>query len=243
MDWTKDYFDDIYLKYFLIPQSEERTKEQIDFISKFLPDNGYILDAGCGIGRHSIELARRGFKLLGIDTNQKYIDLAREKAKSLMLENVTFAPLDMRNLNEEEVFDGIVNLWSSFGYFDDDTNEQIIKNFFKAVRKNGKVIVDIENRDYILKFFIRETFKEKEDGVFILERRKFDPVTSVVTTHRYIIGEGFRKEYLRHIRIYSLTEMINIFKRAGFKEIGYFGNYNGEKFYTDSERIIIIGSK
>ena len=243
MDWTKDYFDDVYLKYFLIPQGEERTKEQIDFISKFLPENGYILDAGCGIGRHSIELARRGFKVLGIDTNQKYLDLALEKAKALSLDNVNFSLMDLRNLNEEEMFDGVINLWSSFGYFDDDTNEEIIKNFFKAVHKNGKVIVDIENRDYILKFFIRETFKEKEDGIFILERRKFDPVTSVVTTHRYIIGNGLRKEYLRHIRIYSLTEMINIFRRAGFKEVEYFGNYNGEKFYTDSERIIIIGTK
>jgi SAM-dependent methyltransferase len=243
VDWTKDYFDDVYLKYFLIPQGEERTKEQIDFISKFLPENGYILDAGCGIGRHSIELARRGFKVLGIDTNQKYLDLALEKAKALSLDNVNFSLMDMINLNEEEVFDGVINLWSSFGYFDDDTNEEIIKNFFKAVHKNGKVIIDIENRDYILKFFVRETFKEKEDGIFILERRKFDPVTSVVTTHRYIIGNGLRKEYLRHIRIYSLTEMINIFRRAGFKEVEYFGNYNGEKFYTDSERIIIIGTK
>ena len=243
MDWTKDYFDDVYLKYFLIPQGEERTKEQIDFISKFLPENGYILDAGCGIGRHSIELARRGFKVLGIDTNQKYLDLALEKAKALSLDNVNFSLMDMRNLNEEEMFDGVINLWSSFGYFDDDTNEEIIKNFLKAVHKNGKVIIDIENRDYILKFFVRETFKEKEDGIFILERRKFDPVTSVVNTHRYIIGNGLRKEYLRHIRIYSLTEMINIFRRAGFKEVEYFGNYNGEKFYTDSERIIIVGTK
>jgi ubiquinone/menaquinone biosynthesis C-methylase UbiE len=243
VDWTKDYFDDVYLKYFLIPQSEERTKEQIAFVAKFLPENGYILDTGCGIGRHSIELAKRGFKVLGIDTNQKYLDIALEKAKALSLDNVTFALMDMRNLNEEEVFDGVINLWSSFGYFDDEANEEIVKNFYKVVHKNGKVIIDIENRDYILKFFIRETFKEKEDGVFILERRKFDPVTSIVTTHRYIIGNGLRKEYLRHIRIYSLTEMINIFKRAGFEEIEYFGNYNGEKFYTDSERIIIIGTK
>ena len=170
MDWTKDYFDDVYLKYFLIPQGAERTKEQIDFISKFLPENGYILDTGCGIGRHSIELARRGFKVLGIDTNQKYLDLAFEKAKALSLDNVTFSLMDMRNLNEEEVFDGVINLWSSFGYFDDDTNEEIIKNFFKAVHKKGKVIVDIENRDYILKFFVREKLRRNDDVYFFSNR-------------------------------------------------------------------------
>ncbi|PMP84014.1 MAG: hypothetical protein C0175_00790, partial [Caldisericum exile] len=212
MDWTKDYFDDIYLKYFLLAQKEERTKEQVDFIEKFLEKDSYILDAGCGIGRHSIELAKRGYKVLGIDTSPIYIKVANETKSQLKLENASFDVMDMRELSFENTFDAIINMWSSFGYFDDGTNEHILRLFFQALKKNGFLIIDIENRDYILKYFIRETFKEREDGIFILERRKFNPVTSVVSTHRYIVGPNIRKDYLRHIRIYSLTEMINIFK-------------------------------
>ncbi|MGC9171491.1 class I SAM-dependent methyltransferase [Caldisericum sp.] len=243
MDWTKDYFDDIYLKYFLLAQKEERTKEQVDFIEKFLEKDSYILDAGCGIGRHSIELAKRGYKVLGIDTSPIYIKVANETKSQLKLENALFDVMDMRELSFENTFDAIINMWSSFGYFDDGTNEHILRLFFQALKKNGFLIIDIENRDYILKYFIRETFKEREDGIFILERRKFNPVTSVVSTHRYIVGPNIRKDYLRHIRIYSLTEMINIFKQVGFSKLEYYGNYNFEKFHVDSERILIIGFK
>lgn len=243
MDWTKEYFDETYLKYFLLPQSEERTREQVDSIVKLIPKSGYLLDAGCGIGRHSIELARRGYKVLGIDTSALYVSIANDNAKKENLDNVEFRVMDMRELSFEDEFDAIVNLWSSFGYFDDETNNKILELFFKSLKSGGRLILDVENRDYILKYFIRETFKEKEDGVFILERRKFNPVTSVVSTHRYIIGPNLRKEYLRHIRIYSLTELINLLRHVGFKILDAFGNYNLEKFHIDSERIIIVGEK
>ena len=243
MDWTKEYFDDVYLKYFLLPQNEERTKEQVNFVEKFLLPNSYVLDAGCGIGRHSIELAKRGYRVLGIDSSPLYIKFAEDFKNVLNLENLDFKLVDMRELAFKDSFDAVINMWSSFGYFDDDTNEKIVSNFYNALKKGGALIIDIENRDYILKYFIRETFKEKEDGVFILERRKFNPVTSVVSTHRYIVGPNLRKDYIRHIRIYSLTEMINLFKKFAFKNIEYYGNYDFEKFHIDSERIIIIGRK
>uniref|UniRef100_A0A7C4U0Z0 Class I SAM-dependent methyltransferase n=1 Tax=Caldisericum exile TaxID=693075 RepID=A0A7C4U0Z0_9BACT len=241
MDWTKDYFDEIYLKYFLLPQDETRTREQVDFVEKFIEKDAYILDAGCGIGRHAIELAKRGYKVLGIDTSELYLKIAEEKAREVHLENVAFKDIDMRNLNFIKEFNAIINLWSSFGYFDDETNEQILARFREGLKENGVLIMDVENRDYILKYFVRETFKEKEDGIFILERRKFNPVTSVVTTHRYIVGPDLRKDYLRHIRIYSLSELISMFKRSGFKHIEFFGDYNFEKFHIDSMRILIVG--
>jgi len=243
MDWINSYFDDLYLKYFLLSQNEERTKAQVDFIETFFNKGSYLLDAGCGIGRHSIELARRGFKVLGVDFNKQYIEIANQTKEKENLNNIDFEVADIRALNKVNEFDGVLSLWSSFGYFDDDTNDLILKNFFNALKEGGKVIIDVENRDYILKFFIRETFKEKEDGVFILERRKFDPVTSVVTTHRYIIGQNLKKDYIRRIRIYSLTELIYMLKKIGFKNFQYFGGYSKEPFKTESERIILIGEK
>ncbi len=243
MDWTKEYFDDLYLKYFLLDQDKERTRKQAEFIQKFFEANDYLLDAGCGIGRHAIELGKLGFNVLGIDFNENYIKLAKENALKENVSNVDFISMDLRELNFNDKFDGILSLWSSFGYFDDDTNDLILKRFFVALKKNGKLIIDVENKDYILKFFIKETFKEKEDHVFILERRKYNPITSVVSTHRFIIGPNFRKDYLRYIRIYSLSELIYILKNSGFSQFQYFGNYEGKPFNVDSERIILIAEK
>ncbi len=242
MDWTEDYFDEFYLKYFLENQNEEFTVKQTEFIAQFFDKNGLILDAGCGIGRHSLKLGEMGFRLIGADSSPLYIKIAKQKSLEKNLSNVDFLVKDLRKLIYKEKFSGIISLWSSFGYFSDEVNFQILKNFYAALKSGGRLIIDIENRDYILKYFIRETFREK-DKVFILERRRFHPLTSVVVTHRYVIGENIRKDYVRNIRIYSATEMINLFKRTGAEDITVYGSYEKEKFSERSKRIIIIGKK
>jgi SAM-dependent methyltransferase len=241
-DWTKTYFDELYLKYFLSAQNDELTKLQVKFLENLLNTKGRILDVGCGIGRHSISLAKDGFVVTGIDTSEIFLDEAAKFLEKSQIDNCEFKLLDMRKLDFREEFDGVISLWSSFGYYDDDTNYAILKGFFRALKNGGALIIDVENRDYILKNFIYETFKEK-DNLFILERRKFDPITSIVKTHRYFIGEHFRKEYFRYIRIYSATEMINLFKSIGLKNIKIFGDYTGEEFSILSKRIIIYGKR
>jgi ubiquinone/menaquinone biosynthesis C-methylase UbiE len=242
LEWTKDYFDELYLKYFLLTQDDKLTKNQVGFVEKFIKPGDKILDAGCGIGRHSILLAKDSFNVTGIDTSQVFLEEARKYAIIEGTKNCQFINLDMRELEFEGEFNGIINLWSSFGYFEDETNFNILKRFYASLTANGIIIIDIENRDYILKNFVYETFKEG-DEIFILERRKFNPINSVISTHRYYIGKDFRKEYMRHIRIYSATEMINLFREAGLKEIKLFGDYSGEEFHVSSKRIIISGKK
>ena len=242
MDWTRQYFDEVYLKYFLEKQSEELTEKQVDFIARFFANKSRLLDAGCGIGRHSIKLGERGFDVLGVDFSPLYIDIARKKIQERNLNNVKCEVADLRDLHFKNLFSGVISMWSSFGYFDDKTNEEVLHSFFTALASKGKLIIDIENRDYILKYFIRETFREK-DGVFIMERRRFHPLTSVVTTHRYVVGKDIRRDYIRHIRVYSATEMINLFEHIGFINIKVFGDYDFSKFSEHSKRIIIIGEK
>lgn len=241
MEWIDSYFDELYMKYFLETQKEEVTEKQIELISRFLPDSGYILDAGCGIGRHSLALAKRGYRVLGIDFCPLYVQRATELSKEMNLD-LQFKVKDMRENLGEEMFDAIINLWSSFGYFDEKTNEQVIFNFSRALKKKGVLIIDVENRDYILKHFVYETFREKED-VLILERRKFNAVTSIVTTHRYFVFEKGRREYTRHLRIYTATELVNILHNAGLEVANLFGNYDGLGFHIESPRIIAVANK
>lgn len=242
MDWTKKYFDELYLKFFLETQKDEITQKQVDLISKFIKNGGYILDAGCGIGRHSIALAKCGFSVLGIDSSALYVEKAKEQASRIKTTNVEFKVLDMRQIQIQNQFDAVINIWSSFGYFDDETNARIIKNFHSSLKKDGVLILDVENRDYILKHFIYETFSEKEN-IFILERRKFNPLTSVISTHRYFLIQGEKREVIRHLRLYTATELINLLTENGFKIINIFGNYDKVKFNIDAQRIITIAQK
>lgn len=241
-EWTENYFDKLYMKYFLLTQKEEITEQQTTFIKTFLRPGGRVLDTGCGIGRHSISLAKKGFDVVGIDTSDIYLSFAKESSIKEEVRNIEFKKIDMRDMDYKKEFDGVINLWSSFGYYDDETNFEILKNLSEALKRDGILIIDIENRDYLLKNFVYETFKES-DGVFILERRNYHPLTSIITTHRFFIGKDLKKEYIRNIRMYSATEMINLYKSAALKEIQVFGNFAGEKFSINSKRIIIIGKK
>lgn len=80
LEWTKDYFDELYLKYFLLTQDDKLTKDQVGFVEKFIKPGDKILDAGCGIGRHSILLAKDSFNVTGIDTSQVFLEEARKYA-------------------------------------------------------------------------------------------------------------------------------------------------------------------
>lgn len=241
MDWTNNYFDELYLKFFLENQNNETTEAQIKIVENYI-DGKLILDAGCGIGRHSILLAKKGYNIVGIDSSELYIEIAKKKALELKLENLEFIKKDMREPLGDSIFDGIINLWSSFGYFDDETNFKIILNFSNSLKKDGKFILDVENRDYIINHFIHETFKEKEN-VFILERRKFNAIKSVVSTHRIFLFKDQRKDYVRHLRIYTVTELSNILHNCKFHIDSILGDYDGSKFHQNSQRIIILARK
>lgn len=241
MDWTNNYFDELYLKFFLENQKNEVTEAQVRIVENYIKGK-LILDAGCGIGRHSILLSEKGYEIIGIDSSELYIEIAKKKASELKLGNIEFIKKDMREPLGDSIFDGIINLWSSFGYFDDDTNYKIIQNFNNALKKGGKFIIDLENRDYIINHFVYETFKEKE-GVFILERRKFNPITSVISTHRIFLFKDQRKDYIRHLRIYTVTEISNILRNCKFQIDSILGDYDGSKFHQNSQRIIILARK
>lgn len=123
------------------------TALELNFLARWLPDPPFhrVLDLCCGYGRHASLLAERGYKVLGVDVNP--VPLAR--AEQLSGGAVQYHLLDMRNLALlEGVFDGIINLWQSFGYFDAATNTSILEQISSKLRRGGRFIIDLYNRNY-----------------------------------------------------------------------------------------------
>jgi len=244
VDWTKDYFDESYSKLFLEEQSKERTLNQVNFIIKTLglDSQTYVCDACCGLGRHSIELARQGIKVFGFDFNENYIQQAKDSALTEKLDNVMFESFDVRDFNETSKFDAVLSLWVSFGYFDDNTNADVFKRMTNALKPNGSLLVDIENREYILKHFIHEKWRVKGD-VVLLERFKMNLETSRLKCNRMLIHDNERKEYQRFIRMYTATEILNLAKDSGLVETRLFGDWDGSHYDVNTPRMILIGKK
>ena len=126
MEWFKEWFDENYLELFLKTQSEELTKKQVDFIIDVLnlSKGDRVLDIGCGIGRHLIELAKRRIMGVGIDVIDRFIEIAQKNKKDLDIE---FLKMDEREMDFLEEFDGAISMWTSFGYFSDEENLSVLR--------------------------------------------------------------------------------------------------------------------
>jgi len=241
MEWFKEWFDENYLELFLKTQSEELTKKQVDFIIDTLKLNkgDRVLDVGCGIGRHLIELAKRGIKGVGIDVIDRFIEIAQRNKKDLDIE---FFKMDERKMDFLEEFDGAISMWTSFGYFSDEENLSVLRKIQKALKPDGRFLLDIENVYYLIKNLVRERWERKGD-VFLLEKNKFSITNGRIKTKRIIINEGKVFEYERIYRIFTKKEIEEYLSLSGFRVINAFGDYGKEPLKENSKRFIVLAEK
>jgi len=239
MDWTEDYFDSEYAQTMLSGLDKERTTKQVDFIQNLfgLEPPATIADVGCGLGRHTIELARRGFNVQGFDSNAHYLKQASELAAKSGVSDAFFVHKDMRELDITSGFDILLSVWVSFGYFDDETNADVFSRMVRAIKPGGNVFIDVENRDYILNHYQPKTWKMKGETL-ILDRSHFDHTRSVNVCKRSLLRKGEKKTTQREIRLYSAHELIDMAKQEDLYDFKLFGNWDGSAYSIRSPRLI-----
>jgi cyclopropane fatty-acyl-phospholipid synthase-like methyltransferase len=240
-DWWKEYFNEDYADLILDAITPEFTKIQVELLIETLSlkPNDQILDICCGKGRHALELAKRGFTLTALDFVPSYTEEIQQKANRENLP-VQTCTMDVRNISFDQKFDKAYLMFTSFGYFSDYENNQLLVSIHSSLKKRGLLLIDIENRDYLLKNFIYEKWREKDFGL-LLERHKFFPETSRQTTRRVqYYKDGTQKESLRDLRLYSLHELLTMTCSAGFNTVKILGDYNGKPFQINSPRIIAL---
>ena len=144
MEWFKSWFDS---KYYHILYKNRNTQEAHflikNLVNLLIPDkNSLFLDLGCGSGRHSIELNKMGYKVDGIDLSTKSLEIAKPFENS----RLKFIRADFRKLDFENKYDFILNLFTSFGYFDkENEHAQVFKQIFKSLKNNGHFVIDFLN--------------------------------------------------------------------------------------------------
>lgn len=152
-------YSDAWYDIFLDTIPAESTQAEVAFIERHLPPDefSHLLDLCCGCGRHAVHLARRGYRLFGLDASARAIAEAQVSCPQ-----GRFQVGDMRQLDTlERTFDGVLNLWQSFGYFDDETNRAVLRQVRDVLRPGGRALFDIYNRDH---FVQRPLQEETERG-------------------------------------------------------------------------------
>lgn len=245
MVWWKNFFGRNFLTFGLKPR-EEKAKKEVDFLVDVLdlPRRAKILDLACGAGRHSMELAKRGYRVVGVDFNKEHLEYAKKKAKKFRVK-VEFIQCDMIKLDFVGQFDAVINMFTSFGYFDtEEENFKVLENVATALKNGGKFLIDTANRDYILKHFEKMGWGKVDEG-YILEERDFDFSTNHVKTKWTFFSDKKREivEKESSVRMYSLHELKAMFERVGLRLVKGFGGFEKEEISPDAKRLILIAQK
>ncbi len=208
-----------------------------------------ILDAPCGFGRHSIELARLGFAVTGVDFSETELDRARKAAREAGVE-LTLACEDMRDMEFSGAFDLAVNLFSSIGFFSDDEDRLLLDRFWRALKPGGCFVLDTRNRDQLVRSLPPEE-RKRVNGWTLRIENAFDPATSrwrarwfrlkratakSKETAQELIGES-------EIRLYSAHELSAMLRPERWSRVELYGGLDGTPFSLDAPRLVLAAWK
>lgn len=243
--WFVDLFDEDYLRTlpFLTPQATQAEAEFVINAMNLAP-GAQVLDLGCGYGRHAMELAARGYHVVGLDLSTPLLVRGGEEAHRRGL-TINFVRGDMRELDFENQFDGVYCLFSTFGYFDDETNKKTLQNVARALKPHGKVLVEILNRDYVIADLPTRVWWEG-DGCVVLEEVELNYFSSRIQVNRSVVfDDGRQLEQEISVRAYSLHEVGKLMHAAGFRVLEVSGGYQtrGRFFGNQSRHIIVLAER
>ncbi|MDI6799032.1 MAG: class I SAM-dependent methyltransferase, partial [Candidatus Aenigmarchaeota archaeon] len=242
-NWYIDFFAKYYLRFFGHKKTPLDTKREVEFIyhTLNLARGAKILDLASGPGRHAIELAKRGFNVTCLDLNKQFLDLTQKLAKQNNV-SLRMVQSDMRIIPYKNEFDVVINMFSSFGYFDKEKeNFKVLKAVSNALKLNGLFLLDLPNKNWLLTKVPKKTW-QKINNKYILEERSFDKKRKIYLDNITIITPDKKIKHTSTLmRLYDLFEIRRKLNYAGFKVIKVYGDYKDEKFIKEiSPRMIIL---
>ena len=200
------------------------TAPQIDQVTRLLglKPPMTILDLCCGLGRHSLELARRGFQVTGVDRTAVYLEKARKQADAEKLP-IEFVQEDMRKFCRPHAFDVVLNFYTSFGYFENPAEDRrVIVNMEKSLKKDGRLVMEMMGKEILARIFRERDWRE-EDGVIWLEERKVSKDWTWIDNRWILLRGDKRNEFRISHRLYSAAELAALLKDCGFRSVDIYG--------------------
>jgi SAM-dependent methyltransferase len=240
--WFEEIFDEDYLRTlpFLTPQA---TQLEANFVMEALAiePGCQVLDIGCGYGRHAMELAARGYHVVGLDSSLPLLLRGADEAQRRTL-SINFVHGDMREISFDAQFDGAYCLFSTFGYFDDDTNKKTAQNICRALKPGARCVIEVLNRDYVIADLPSRVWWEG-DGCVVLEEVDFNYFSSRVVSNRSVVfDDGRQLEQEISLRSFSLHELGKLLHTAGFRVLEVSGSMltRGRFFGAHSRDIVVV---
>ena len=224
----------------IIASAEEQVKQAIKLSG--MRKGNKVLDLCCGIGRHSLELARKRFKVVGVDLTEQYLNKARQQARAEGL-NVQFVRDDMRRFCQLDYFDTVINMYTAFGYFENPADDRrVLSNIYYSLRKGGTLIMETMSKEILARIYQPRLWSE-ENGVICLQEHKVSQNWSWIE-NKWILLKGRKRYEIRFgHRLYSAAELTALLKDCGFGSIRIYGDLTGTNYDHKAQRLVAVAKK
>ena len=229
-------FNEDYLYFYEDILTADKTREDVETIVEVLElsSGAEILDCPCGHGRIANALAERGFSVTGLDASEFFLDHARRGAGERGVD-VEYVQGDMRDLPWHDRFDGLVNWFTSFGYFSDEQNKSVLREFRDALKPGGKLVLETQNITRIL-LNPRPQHVVERNGDLMLDEWKLDVENARFITSRTVVRDGRTRKTHFVVRWFSVPELRAWLEGAGFENVRTPG-------LTQDTRLVVVADR
>ena len=230
---------------YIYNQPHLNSGREIDQIIKLLPlaPQCRILDAACGMGRHALECAQRGFTVTAYDINAGLIEENRRKSLEKDL-TVDWIQANMQEFCRPDHYDAVFSLFYSFGYSEHpEADLHILHKFYQSLRPGGKIIMQLMGRELIEKWLQPKYWSLEPDDTLILVEKQFNPESALLNETVFILKDGERKKYQLTTRVYYAFQIAEMLHQAGFRQLQLFGNFEGGDYNEKANSLVVTGQR
>ena len=245
-EWFEEWFDSPLYEKLYAHRDEEEAETLADLIVSKLPPDTFnpLLDLGCGRGRHSIKLAQRGFQVTGVDLSPRAIQQARKRAGQQDFTSIRFTEGDMRK-PLDQTFKIIVNLFTTFGYFEQDSdNKAVLDSVSTMLDENGFFVLDFLNANLVKKSIVPQEEGSVNGLNYTISRSIEQDMDMVHKTITFTNGQASSQKFEEQVKLYERSWFEEELGKRNFEIRHLYGSYDGKAFIPDSSpRLIIFAQK
>ncbi len=259
-EWWEDIFDQRYLDAYVDMFPAPRTEREVDFIMEKTGIKGNcrttVLDICCGHGRHAIALAKRGAFVTGIDTSQYFLDKMRETAEGEKV-HIRFFREDLRKLVMTEVCEVALNLFTSFGYFEEEADHVLaMRKIIQTIQRKGRFLIDVKSPISALikmiekgkydestgKYYF-QTVETLSTGLEIKTEEQYNPARMRWSAQSKWQKNGKPQEIGYSVRLFTRPELCSLLEQNGMTVKSTWGDFDGSPYTATSKRLIVLAEK
>jgi SAM-dependent methyltransferase len=245
MEWFEDdgFWRDFYPYIFSAARFAAAPEEVSSTIALAQCAGGTVLDLCCGPGRHSVEFARRGFHVTGVDRSPFLLERAREHTAESGV-SIELVQEDMRNFVRPASFDLACCLFTSFGYFEDEQdNLRVLRNLYLSLKESGVLVVEVLGKERLARVWKDTMCTELEDGSLMFQRPQIRDDWTRIRSEWTLVKDGRARSFTFEHTVYSGRELKDGLLSCGFKHVQLFGDQQGSPYGLDAQRLIAVARK